>query len=212
MGSGIVHLLVLVVLFYVRTPASLVIPGPEAVTVALMDPSALVPALPPQPEPPRPAPHVTEIKPVDDTGVKLQPPPKLKPRPEPKKEEPPAMPAPTLPSATVGTSGLKGDVTVDGRNFEFTYYLVLVRNKIASNWTPPAGVATGGKPVRAVIYFRIGRGGEITGVRIESLSGLEFFDRSAMRAVVLSDPLPPLPLGFSSGDLGVHFGFDWEAP
>jgi hypothetical protein len=29
---------------------------------------------------------------------------------------------------------------------------------------------------------------------------------------VLSDPLPPLPLGFPGSELGVHFGFDWEAP
>jgi UDP-2,3-diacylglucosamine pyrophosphatase LpxH len=38
----------------------------------------------------------------------------------------------------------------------------------------------------------------------------ECFDRSALRAVTISDPLPPLPDGFGGSELGVHFGFDWE--
>lgn len=213
MGSGLAHLVLLVVLFYARTPASLVIPGPEVVQVALLDPGALAAVTPPKVEPPPDKPILAEVKPVEDTGVKLEPPPRKKPKPEPPREETPApTPAPALPSATAGPSGLRGDVAVDARDFEFTYYLVLVRNKIASNWTPPAGLTTGGRAVRAVIYFRIGRGGDLADVRTESASGIEFFDRSAARAVMLSDPLPPLPLGFAGGELGVHFGFDWVAP
>jgi len=76
----------------------------------------------------------------------------------------------------------------------------------------PAGLATGGRRVRAMVYFKIGRRGEVTGVRLEGVSGIEFFDRSALRAVTISDPLPPLPDGFGGGELGVHFGFDWETP
>lgn len=36
--------------------------------------------------------------------------------------------------------------------------------------------------------------------------------RAAERAVQLSDPMPPLPAGFSGGSLGVHFGFGYTAP
>lgn len=213
LGSGAFHLLLLGVLFYVRTPAQIMIPGPDVVQVALLDPAALTPAAPPEPAP-APQPKQTEIKPVEDQGVKLQPPKKKAPEPEPKAEEPPppATPAPTLPSAPAGAAGLRGDVTVDAQNFEFTYYLILVRNKISANWTPPAGVATGGRPVRTVVYFRIGRRGDITATRIETGSGMEFFDRSTVRAVMLSDPLPPLPVSYGGSELGVHFGFDWEAP
>jgi hypothetical protein len=50
------------------------------------------------------------------------------------------------------------------------------------------------------------------GIALESSSGAEFFDRSATRAVTISNPLPPLPLGWTGGDLGVHFGFEYEAP
>ena len=112
----------------------------------------------------------------------------------------------------MGTAGLRGDVSVEGANFEFTYYLVLIRNKIASNWSPPAGVVTSGNPARAVVYFKVSRGGALSEVRTESASGVEYFDRSALRAVTLSDPLPPLPLGYGGGQLGVHFGFEWESP
>jgi TonB family protein len=217
LGSGLTHVLLLAAAFIVRPAATFVVPGPEVIQVALLDPSAQPPSTPAPPEPakePEPAP---EVKPVEDTGVKIAPPR----RPERKKEKkvekaprpaPQTVAPPTLPAARVGPAGLSGDVAVDAGNFEFTYYLVLVRNRIAANWSPPAGLSTGGSPVRAVIYFRVGRGGELSGVRMETGSGVEFFDRSAMRAVTLSDPLPPLPLGFAGGELGVHFGFEWESP
>jgi TonB family protein len=213
LGSGLIHLALLFALFYVRTPVSLVVPGPEAVQVALVDPGALLQPTPPPAETP-PAPKLEEIKPVEDTGVKLapEPPRKKKPARPPEEPPPPQQEMPTLPSAAVGSAGLRGDLSLEVRDFAFTYYLVLVRNKIAGNWAPPAGLATGGRRVRSVVYFRIARGGELSGVRIEGTSGIEFFDRSALRAVMISDPLPPLPLGFTGGELGVHFGFDWETP
>ena len=213
LGSGLIHAALLVALFYVRTPVSLVVPGPDVVQVALIDPGALIPVAPPATETPPPAPKLDEIKPVEDIGVKLAPDPPRKKKPvKPPEEQPPPEQMPALPSASVGSAGLKGDVGLDVHDFAFTYYLVLVRNKIAANWAPPAGLATGGRRVRTVVYFRIARGGEVSGVRLEGASGMEFFDRSALRAVMISDPLPPLPLGFTGGDLGVHFGFDWETP
>ena len=212
-GSGLIHVMLLVALFYMRTPASLVIPGPEVVQVSLIDPTAVTPVDPPQVEAPPPEPKPAEVKPVEDTGVKLVPPVRKKKKPpKPRDEEPPRREMPALPSAAAGPAGLRGDVAVEARDFEFTYYLVLLRNTIAARWAPPAGLATGGRRVRAVVYFTIARGGEVTAVRMEEASGLEFFDRSALRAVMLSDPLPPLPFGFGGGELGVHFGFDWEAP
>lgn len=215
LGSGVVHLLIVAILFVVRHPMNIVVPGPEAIQVALVDPNATL--TPPAPAP-TPEPEVAEptVKPTEDNGVKLAPSPppsKKKPVDQKPREKPRSETrAANLPAAQVGSSGLRGDVSVDMGNFEYTYYLVLVRNRIAANWTPPAGISTGGNPVRAVVYFRIGRGGELSDVRIENVSGVEFFDRSAQRAVELSDPMPPLPLGFAGGDLGVHFGFEWEAP
>ena len=218
-GSSIVHLAVLLALFVVRHGPAIVIPGPDVVQVALVEPT---PAAPPAPAPApasrsRPSPPV--VKPETGPGVKIAP-PKARPKPpEPEAAAPvapapaapaPSVPAPALPSAPVGSAGLRGDVAVDAPNFEFTYYLVLVRNAIAANWSPPAGAT--GAAVRAVVHFRIARDGRVLDARLESGSGVEFFDRSAVRAVVVSDPLPPLPLAYTGDDLGVHFGFEVTGP
>jgi len=219
LGSGATHALLAAFLLVVRPPVHVVVPGPDVVQVALVDPLATIAPAPPPAEVAKLEPKET-VKPEEDTGIKLEKDrlkKKREEKKEEKKEEPPRpepapAAAPALPVERVGTAGLRGDLSVDRGGFEFTYYLVLVRNRIAANWTPPAGLSTGGNPVRAVVYFRVGRGGDVSAVQLETGSSVEFFDRSAMRAVLLSDPLPPLPLGFPGGELGVHFGFEWEAP
>jgi TonB family protein len=156
--------------------------------------------------------------------------PKPKPKPAPKNEAPPeknavrpvdakrpvpSRPAPGLPSgqkmatAALGVPGLSGDVTVDASDFEFTYYLLAVRNRIGQNWGAPAGLVTNGEPVRCTVFFRIDRLGRITDAKLEQSSGVPFFDQSAVRAVNVSSPLPPLPAGYGSSSLGVHFGFQY---
>ena len=142
--SGLVHALVLIGTVILRPAPNYVVPGPDVVQVALLDPSPSPPPTPqvaPPPEPkqePKP-----EIKPAEETGVKLErkAPPKKKKEEKKTEEAAPAQAAPpALPGAKVGPAGLKGDLAVDSGNFEFTYYLVLVRNMIAANWSPPAGL------------------------------------------------------------------------
>ena len=210
MASGVVHLMLLAVLFIVRAPMSVMVPGPDVVQVSLMDPSS-TPRASVTPPPAEKKPEPTPVAPTEETGVKISPPQPKKHPPKPAPEEAPVPAGTTLPYAAAGATGLRGQVSVDV-NFEFAYYLSLVRNRISQSWAPPAGLTSGGTPVRAVVYYRISRGGEISAIRIETSSGYEFFDRSAIRAVQLSDPLPPLPLGYGGADLGVHFGFEFVAP
>ena len=210
-ASAGIHIGLVAALFLVRTPATIIVPGPEVVQVSLLDSPQMPMITQPAPQPVK-APEPEQLKPTEDAGgVRLEKPKPVKQN-EPRQEQPPqpATPTPALPYASVGSSGLQGAIALDS-NFEFTYYLTLVRNRIAQSWSPPAGLA-GGQPVRAVTYFRVARDGSITSIRLETGSGVEFFDRSALRAVQLSDPLPPLPLGYSGGDLGVHFGFQFQAP
>ena len=70
---------------------------------------------------------------------------------------------------------------------------VLVRNRIAQNWTPPAGLATGAAGARRRVLQDRARRLESRLRASSRPSGVEFFDRSALRAVIISDPLPPLP-------------------
>jgi TonB family protein len=77
---------------------------------------------------------------------------------------------------------------------------------IARNWTPPAGVASG---TRVEVTFRVRRDGSLSAPRVETSSGNTFFDQAGIRAVIVTDHLPPLPLGYSGADLGIHFGFEY---
>jgi len=99
-----------------------------------------------------------------------------------------------------------GGITVDSQDFRFAYYLEVLRERISYNWAPPPifGVTS---EVTATVYFKIARDGSITAEEVEKTSKHELFDRSAVRAVRLADPLPPLPAGFKGKWLGVHFEF-----
>lgn len=211
-GSGLVHVGLLALVFAVRQGEPLIVAGPDVVQVSLLEPGALPRTMPSAPSSETAAMKVPDVRPEEAEGVKLVPPKKV-PRPaEPAREEaaPPSTGA-GLPYARVGSAGLSGAVGVESRDFEFTYYLMLIRNKVAQNWAPPAGLESG-RQVRAVVHFRVGRNGNVSAVRLETASGVEFFDRASLRAVTLSEPLPPLPLGFPGSDLGIHFGFEYARP
>ncbi|HVP56905.1 MAG TPA: TonB family protein [bacterium] len=98
-----------------------------------------------------------------------------------------------------------GNITVDNEDFRFAYYLEVLRERIGSNWSPPPVIGRG--EVTATVYFRISRDGTVSEERVEKGSNQEIFDRAAVRAVKMSDPLPPLPAGFKGKWLGVHFEF-----
>lgn len=218
-GSAAIHVALLAGLMFVPTSRTVVLPGPDVVQVALVGE--------PAPEPP-PAPVVKPtdtVTPDETKGIQIQK-PRAKPKPvvkqapkpvepvakaPPPEEPPPPRPASArtvLPYAAVG-SGLAGQVAVDDANFEFAYYLQMVRAQIAANWTPPAGAGPG---ARAEVYFRVDRSGAISGLRLDTGSGNSVFDESALRAVVITQQLPPLPLGYSGADLGIHFGFQYTGP
>lgn len=210
LGSSLVHVALLVVLLAVRAASPIVIPGPDVVQVSLVDAPTTAMAVP-LPPPPKPEVPADPIAPTDEEGVKLDPPKPKKPeKPVEKQPDPPAErpPSPALPYAAVGSSGLQGQISLDVVDFEFTYYLIQVRNEVIQNWTPPSGMASASnRPVS--VYFRIARNGVLSDIRLENASGVEFYDRSTMRAVTLSNPLPPLPLGYRGATLGVHFEFEY---
>jgi len=214
-GSAAVHVVLTAVAFLVHTGSTVLVPGPDVVQVSLVD-ASLAPVQAPAQTAAKPAPE--PVEPTEEKGVRLEKPKPKKPeQPAPQHEEPTpqtAAPAPTtpgrvvLPYADVG-GGMRGQVAVDEKNFEFAYYLQQVRVMIARNWTPPPGVPGG---MRAEVYFRVARDGSLSAPRIETASGNEFFDQSATRAVMITGHLPPLPLGYSGSDLGVHFGFEYAGP
>jgi TonB family protein len=57
------------------------------------------------------------------------------------------------------------------------------------------------------VTFRIQRSGQVTDVKVETPSGLAFYDRAASRSIYSANPLPPLPPEFQRDELGVHIRF-----
>jgi len=215
-GSASIHVMLIAALFLFRPPLAQMVRGPDAMQVALVDPSMLAAARP-QPSAPQPAVQPPDT-PTEKDAVRIEKPKKA---PERRREEPPPAetpPAQTPPAAqpamsftAIGNAGLSGAVAVDGPPFEFAYYLQLIRSRVGAVWSPPAGLVSA-QPIRCVVSFRITRDGRIRGIALETASGTEFFDRASLRAVQLSDPMAPLPAGFPGSELGVHFGFEYVAP
>ncbi len=104
-------------------------------------------------------------------------------------------------------TGSTGGVAVDKVDFPFLYYLRIIEQKISQHWTPPANAWRSGPEKRVVIGFQIQRDGRIVKPVIKESSGIEFFDQTAVRAVLSADPLPPLPSEFAKDYLDVYFGF-----
>jgi TonB family protein len=139
-----------------------------------------------------------EVKPVQE-----------KPKqPEPEKTKPPGPETAKQESATEKAqppAGSTSSVRVDDEDFRFAYYLEIIKERVSFNWSPPP--VSGGRNVMCTVYFRIMRDGRVSAVKVEQPSDFDLFDKSALRAVNLSGPLPPLPAGFEGRWLGVHFEF-----
>ena len=90
--------------------------------------------------------------------------------------------------------------------FEYDYYVYQMLGKIRRNWTP--------QPVTRAVMVQIGftilRDGHLEGVSVEQSSGVDMLDRGAERAVLLADPLPPLPTEFPRDRVGVHLRFQYS--
>jgi len=110
----------------------------------------------------------------------------------------------------LGTGSGSGIVSLDGVDFPFLYYLALIEARIGDRWVPPEGIATGAKPPSATVRFHVLRDGSVRDPEVSVSSGISYFDLSAIRAVLDSDPFPPLPDGFAGDRLGVNFVFRFE--
>ena len=102
-----------------------------------------------------------------------------------------------------GNVGVAG-ATLDDADFKYSYYIERMLVSIGMNWFKPAQAGT----VSPVVHFKIERDGTISDATVERSSGLPFVDRAALRAVVTSSPLPPLPSEYGGSQLGVHLKFE----
>ncbi|HSP33133.1 MAG TPA: TonB family protein [Thermoanaerobaculia bacterium] len=152
----------------------------------------------PRIEPPKPEPlkTVDTKKPIQKNTVPFSPFGKsTKKGSEHPKVEPP-KPVPAAPAEPQGVSA-----ALEGGDFPYTMYLDRMKTRIGANWFRPSVDAT------VVVYFAIDRDGSIRDARVETSSGNGMADRAALRAVLESSPLPPLPFAYNGTYLGVHLTF-----
>jgi TonB family protein len=106
----------------------------------------------------------------------------------------------------LSTGGAAGaGATLDVADFCCPDYVVLLNNRIFSNWNRQAEV-----PGLVVIKFTILRDGTLTAVSVEQGSGYQALDFNARRAVELTRQLTPLPDGYPNPTLTVHLKFPYQ--
>lgn len=176
--------------------------------------------------------HKTEPEPKEETPPEAQPIPKFKEAVKPEKlrdvnkrmqKEEPFVPEnavpygqsgpPTMSYTQVVTNAGTGGVSLgEGNAFgqRFGYYVAAMRNRISANWLLSTVSPNIVSAPRIYMTFTIQRDGSITNVEITQSSSIPEVDRSALRAVLASNPLPPLPSDYSGGSVNVQFYFDFH--
>jgi len=171
-------------------------------------------------------------KPAPDREPSLRPPTTRQETPRPVAPVPispvpmgpvaPATPAPAAPPvASVGPAtgvGKGGGVEVAGTGSGtgtgagggniLDSYLNLVDWKIRENWFPVAGPVSPQAVV--VVRFRVLRSRQVRDIELEESSGNGSLDAAALRAVRLSQPLPPFPILFTEPYLDLRYRFVME--
>jgi len=170
------------------------IPGRKSTPKAAPKPIAKPAAEPkklPSPTPPK-------KKPSSNTGA-----PAALPAPvsAPESSEPAAGPQESGHGPVVAGATVQG---LDAAYFPFDYYVTQFLSRLSANWYKPA-VPAG---TSCVVRFTITKSGRVTDAEVQTPSPFPAFDRAALRAVLSSNPLPPLPFEFNEDKLGVHLRFE----
>ena len=104
--------------------------------------------------------------------------------------------------------GSEPGVYVGNTDPALAYYIVLIQDKLEGNWAPPKmGQST---VVSVIVSLRILRSGQVRDLAVDSSSGDRHLDDSALRAVRLSIPLPPLPPLYKAEALFLRVRFNFE--
>ena len=113
-------------------------------------------------------------------------------------------------TASAGGGGTSGTGSGGGpRTLEaIRIYQAEIQYQIQKNWAFSQQLAGQSLELEAVLAIKILRNGEIEDIWFDKRSGNDYLDESAYRALVKSNPLPPLPNEYigSSYKIGLIFG------
>jgi colicin import membrane protein len=98
----------------------------------------------------------------------------------------------------------RGRITSRIMEIRFKAYYNTIWEIIRDAWVIPEGVHV--QPgLETIVGIRIAKDGRVLQINIESASGNEPFDQSAIRAIEKSSPLPPLPGEEETMEVGIRF-------
>jgi TonB family protein len=111
-----------------------------------------------------------------------------------------------------GTSAGMGFSGPGGGDFagRFSWYVDAIRGRVSSNWLQSTVDPSVRFAPRAVVTFDILRNGTVTNVQILRSSSNTSVDNSAVRAILSSSPVNPLPNEYSGAKVSVEFWFDFR--
>ncbi len=136
------------------------------------------------------------------------------PSPGPARETGPSSPggsagAPGAAGAGIGAAGGTGVFSMDLADAQLAWYRATVVASLQSRWIRPVLEGVRGT-LSVTVTFDVDRDGTVGNVRVETSSGVPSLDRSALRAVEDSSPLPPLPSGWGQPPFAARFEFRWS--
>ncbi len=196
------------------------LPAPLLTTqsqVATQNPSVYKREPQPKEEPPPEAQPIPKFKDMEK-AERLE---RVNKRIQPKEEVPlpdNAVPAglggaPTMSYTQMVTAAGTGGVAMgQGNAFgqQYAWYVAAMRGRISGNWLLATVSSSIVSAPRVYLTFEILRDGTITNVQITQSSGNPEVDRSALRAILASNPLPALPPDYRGGSVNVQFYFDFH--
>ncbi|MBF0209785.1 MAG: TonB family protein [Desulfamplus sp.] len=113
-------------------------------------------------------------------------------------------------SGSGGSRGSGGAISSGGQGSGTTSEAIGLYNlelmyKIRQNWSFNEKLAGADGKLEVRILIKILQNGEIRDIWFETRSGNDHLDESALKAVKKSNPLSPLPAGYTSYDIGLIF-------
>jgi periplasmic protein TonB len=157
-------------------------------------------------------------KPKVLANPRIQPKVRANPRIQPKEQiEPPtnAVPygqggPPTMSYSSATTQSGETGFAIGQQDFgeRYGWYVQAVKSRVSSNWLLSTISPSLLSAPRVYIDFDINRDGSISNAQVKQSSGIPEVDRSALRAVLASSPLAPLPADYSGSKVSVEVYFD----
>jgi protein TonB len=150
--------------------------------------------------------------------TKAPPPPKVAQAPDEARGRTPTKGTEVRTGSAVAETGARGQgfglsssggtgtgARLDVADFCCPDYVVQLVERVRASWDARAET-----PGLTTVKFTIQRDGTITGAEVEKTSGYTALDLAALRAVVATRQLQPLPAAYPNPTLGLHLNFEYK--